>query len=79
MMSEDMVQIIKICDTLNDYDDVLLPEDLQQILHTGRNTVYEYLSTGQIRSIKVGGKYRIPKIYLIEFLYPGIYDGEKSA
>ncbi|MCR5311746.1 MAG: helix-turn-helix domain-containing protein [Lachnospiraceae bacterium] len=55
---------------LTEYNDVLTPEDLQKILHTGRNTVYNYLAKGIIRSIKVGGKYRIPKLYLLEFMYP---------
>ncbi len=55
---------------LTEYKDVLLPEDVQEILHTGRNTVYDYLAKGKIRSIKVGGKYRIPKLYLLEFIYP---------
>ncbi len=54
------------------YDDVLLPEDIQKILHVGRNTVYRYLSDGIIRSIRIGGKYRIPKLYLAEFMYPDI-------
>ncbi|MBR3573843.1 MAG: helix-turn-helix domain-containing protein [Lachnospiraceae bacterium] len=57
---------------LKDYGDVLLPEDIQKILHTGRNTVYGYLSKGIIRSIKVGGKYKIPKLYLLEYIYPDI-------
>lgn len=55
---------------LTEYKDVLLPEDVQKILQTGRNTVYDYLAKGIIRSIKVGGKYRIPKLYLLEFIYP---------
>ncbi len=55
---------------LKDYNDILTPEDVQEILHTGRNTVYNYLATGKIRSFKIGGKYRIPKLYLLEFIYP---------
>ena len=55
---------------LTEYKDVLLPEDIQKILHIGRNTVYNYLAKGKIRSIMVGGKYRIPKLYLLEFIYP---------
>ncbi|MBP5607641.1 MAG: helix-turn-helix domain-containing protein [Lachnospiraceae bacterium] len=55
---------------LTEYNDVLLPEDVQKILRTGRNTVYNYLAEGKIRSIMVGGKYRIPKLYLLEFIYP---------
>ena len=55
---------------LTEYKDVLTPEDVQKILYTGRNTVYGYLADGTIKSIKVGGKYRIPKLYLLEFIYP---------
>ncbi len=57
---------------LSEYNDILLPEDVQKILHTGRNTVYSYLADGRIKSLKVGGKYKIPKIYLLQFIYPDI-------
>ncbi len=55
---------------LKDYGDILLPEDLQKILHTGRNTVYKYLADGTIKSLKIGGKYRVPKLDLLKFIYP---------
>ena len=57
---------------LTEYNEVLLPEDVQKILHTGRNTVYKYLEKGKIRSHKIGGKYKIPKRYLLEFIYPDV-------
>lgn len=63
---------MKYSKMLEGYNDVLLPEDVQKILHTGRNTVYKYLADGTIRSLMIGGRYRIPKIYLLEFLYPEI-------
>ena len=43
---------------------------IQKILHIGRNAVYTSLANGTIRSIRIGKKYRIPKLYLLEFLYP---------
>ena len=55
---------------LKEYGDILLPEDLQKILHTGRNTVYKYLADGTIKSLKIGGKYRVPKLDLLTFIYP---------
>ncbi len=55
---------------LNEYDDVLVPADVQKILHIGRNTVYKLLTDGTIRSIRIAGKYRIPKKYLADFMYP---------
>lgn len=54
---------------LAEYNDILLPSDVQKILHIGRNTVYKYLAEGTIRSKMIGGKYRIPKLYLLEYIY----------
>lgn len=55
---------------LAEYNDILKPEDVKKILQIGRNTVYDYLKSGTIKSIMIAGKYRIPKLYLLEFLYP---------
>ena len=55
---------------LAEYNDILKPEDVQKILRTGRNTVYNYLKNGTIKSIMIGGRYKIPKLYLLEFMYP---------
>lgn len=56
-------------DMFTGYGDILLPEDVQEILKIGRNTVYRYLKDGTIKSLKIAGKYRIPKRYLEEFIY----------
>ena len=44
---------------LKDYNDVLLPEEVQKILHVGKNTIYGFLADGTLRSVKIAGKYRI--------------------
>ncbi len=54
---------------LKDYNDVLLPEEVQKILHIGKNTIYGFLADGTLKSVKIAGKYRIPKLYLYQFLY----------
>ena len=54
------------------YNDILTPGDHQKILKIGRNKVYEYLKDGTIRSMMIAGKYRVPKLYLLEFMYPDI-------
>ncbi len=70
---------MNIPNVLDNYDDVLEPKDLQEILKTGRNTVYTYLAEGKIKSIMIAGKYRIPKLYLLEFIYPDMtFDKEES-
>ena len=63
-------------DMLGDYNDILLPKDVQNILKVGRNTVYSYLANGTIKSIRIANKYRIPKKYLIEYLYPDPSDNK---
>ena len=55
---------------LTDYDDVLSIKDIMKILKIGRNKVYEYLQNGTIKSMMIAGKYRVPKLYLLEFMYP---------
>lgn len=47
---------------------VLTVEDLVPILGIGRNTAYELVRCGQIRSVRAGKKIRIPKEAIAEFL-----------
>ena len=48
-------------------------EDLMPILDIGRNTAYELVRSGQIRSVKVGRQIRVPRDAVVEFL-----NGEKD-
>lgn len=43
-------------------------EELMAILHVGRNTAYELVRSGKIRSIKVGRQLRIPRDAVAEFI-----------
>ena len=56
-------------DFLPDYGDVLLPYEVQKILHVGRNTLYGYLRNQELKSLMIGGKYKIPKYYLYQFMF----------
>ena len=54
------------------FDDLPLTlrvEDLMPILGIGRNTAYELVRSGQIRSIKIGRQIRIPKQEVFAFLH----------
>ena len=51
---------------------ILTPTDVKEILKIGRNAVYDYLKDGTIRSMMIAGKYRIQKLYLLEFMYPDV-------
>ena len=53
------------------YDELPLTlrvEDLMPILGIGRNTAYELIRCGKIRSIRIGKQLRIPKDALVEYL-----------
>ena len=47
---------------------VLRVEDLMPLLAIGRNTAYELIRCGAIRSIHVGKQLRIPKDALIDYI-----------
>ena len=53
---------------LHDLPMTLRVEDLMPLLGIGRNTAYELVRSGRLRSIRVGRQVRIPKNALIEFL-----------
>ena len=53
------------------YDELTLTlrvEDLMPILDIGRNTAYELVRSGKIRSIRIGRQLRIPKDAIQDYL-----------
>jgi len=56
------------CRDLHELPVTLRVEDLMPILGIGRNTAYELIRSGQIRSIRIGRQIRIPRDALLEFL-----------
>lgn len=50
------------------YNDVVTVEDVMEMLHLGRVTVYSPLKSGRIHTLRVGKKYVIPKKSVIDFL-----------
>jgi len=53
------------------YDDLPLTlsvKELMPILSIGRNTAYELIHSGQIRSVRIGKKICIPKAEVLRFL-----------
>lgn len=51
----------------DEYPDILTVSDIQQALGIGRNTAYKLLKDKQIKSIRIGNKYKIPKRCLIAY------------
>ena len=53
-------------DMFSEYGDIVTVEEVMKMLQIGRVSVYQMLRSGEIRSLKVGKKYVIPKKSVIE-------------
>lgn len=53
---------------LNKYNDVISVEELCDILHIGKNSVYKLLQDNVIPNVKVRHRYIIPKQGVINYL-----------
>ena len=53
----------------DDFPDILSVKDLMNALDIGRNKAYNLLQTNQIKCIRIGTTYKVPKTALIEYVY----------
>ncbi len=56
-----------------DYPDVLNVAQVCEMLRIGKNSVYKLLSSGEIKSRKIGRKYIIPKVCVIDYINSSRY------
>ena len=47
---------------------ILTVDDLTRIFAIGKNTAYELIHSGAVRSVRVGRSFRIPRDAIAEFL-----------
>ncbi|MBE6720232.1 MAG: helix-turn-helix domain-containing protein [Ruminococcaceae bacterium] len=53
----------------DDFPDILSVKDIMNALDIGRNKAYILLQTKQIKSIRIGSTYKVPKTELIKYVY----------
>lgn len=53
---------------LKNYKDILSVEDLCEILSIGKNTAYRLLKSGEIKAIRIGKVYKIPKKSITDYI-----------
>lgn len=53
---------------LEQYDDVITPRELQEIMNLGRNSIYALLQQNAIPALRVGKKWLIPKSAVLHYL-----------
>ena len=52
----------------SEYEDIVSIYDIMKMLHIGRSNVYKLLRNKEIKHIRVGVKYIVPKVSVIEFI-----------
>lgn len=52
----------------NNIPDILTTNECRELLKIGKNTMLRYLHTGEIDGFKLGGRWRIYKYSVIDFL-----------
>lgn len=58
------------------FSDLMTVDQLQEALQIGRNTAYELVQSGEIQSVRIGRRIRIPKRFVIDYILRTCYDGE---
>ncbi len=49
-------------------NDILTVKDVCKVMKMGKNTVYSILKNGKLKSIRIGKKYYVPKLFLNDFI-----------
>ena len=60
------------------YPDLMSINDLRGALGVGRTKAYELVSSGEIRSIRVGNAIRIPKTSLLDYVKGSGYNVDNA-
>ena len=53
---------------LENYKDILNIKELCEAIDIGKNTAYRLLNTGEIKFVRIGKVYKIPKVWVIEYI-----------
>ena len=60
--------MIVLDEQLRKYDDILTVKELMDFLAIGKNTAYELLKSGEIKSFRIGRCYKVPKKSVLEYV-----------
>ena len=56
------------------FPEVMNPQQLAEALGIGKNSAYDLLKNNAIQHRRIGNRYKIPKLYVIDFLCPAVYN-----
>ena len=55
------------------YPDIVSVEQMAEMLNIGKSSAYALLQSSQVRHVRVGKKYIIPKQSIVDFIDNGCY------
>ena len=58
----------ELCSNIEQLPMVLRVDELMPVLKIGRNAAYALVRSGQIKALRIGNSYRIPRSELLRFL-----------
>ena len=58
----------ELCPNIEQLPLVLRVNDLMTVLGIGRNSAYTLIRSGQLKAIRIGNSYRVPRSELLRFL-----------
>lgn len=53
---------------LDEYELILTPEEVSEVLRIGMNRTYDLLRTGKLKAFREGRIWKIPKVSLMEYI-----------
>lgn len=56
------------CAVLENFDEIMTPDEVCEVLRIGKNALYELLSTGKLKAYRNGRVWRIPKKAVVEYV-----------
>lgn len=62
------MEVLLLDKIFDSYPDVLEVEDLMKALSISKTSAYQLLREKKINSVKIGRVYKIPKVYLLNFI-----------
>ena len=62
---------------LENYEEIMTPDEVCDALRVGKNALYELLSTGQLKAYRNGRVWRVPKQAVIEYICKSANLGNK--
>ena len=53
---------------LENYEDIMTPDEVCEALRIGKNALYELLAAGRLRAYRNGRVWRVPKSAVVEYI-----------